>query len=332
MNPAISVIVPVYNVEAYVRKSLQSIADQTFTDWECIVVDDGSTDGSGAICDEFAACDPRFRVIHQSNMGLSGARNTGLAVAQGRYIGFLDSDDYIHPDMYQVLLTVIEQTGADIAIVSTRQVANMDECFRPNPPIKYRLMNCEQAFYYWFVKPFGQAQMEMVWNKLYRRELIGDELFADVVPAEDREFNIRMCLRSHTVVRANQVLHHWLVRMGSLSRWGSNDRTCAEHRLFFFIAHKLCERHCSAMNKQERGCYYTRLMKLFLAARYAARHQPDIMQKILAYGGEVLSNFLRNDDLPFKYRLIMRLMYHFPWLYSAFIRFFELKARLINRP
>ncbi len=330
MNPTITIIVPVYNVEAYVRKSLQSIADQTFTDWECIVVDDGSTDGSGAICDEFAAHDPRFRVIHQENKGLSGARNTGLAVAHGPYIGFLDSDDYIHPDMYQVLLTAIEQTNSEIAIVSTRQVYGLDEPFQPNPPIKYRIMNREQVFHYWFVEPFTSSWMEMVWNKLYRRELIGDEQFADVVPAEDREFNMRMILRSHTVVRVNQVLHHWLIRMGSLSRWGSNDRTCAEHRLFFLRVQKLCERHCSAMTRHEWGCYYTKVMKLYLAARYAARHQPDIMQKIQAYGGEVLNNFLCCDTISFNYRLVMGLMFYIPCLYDAFIHFNEVKARLFK--
>lgn len=330
MNPTITIIVPVYNVEAYVRKSLQSIADQTFTDWECIVVDDGSTDGSGAICDEFAAHDPRFRVIHQSNMGLSGARNTGLAVAHGRYIGFLDSDDYIHPDMYQVLLTAIEQTNSEIAVVSTRQVYGLDEPFQPNSPIKYRIMNREQVFHYWFVEPFTSSWMEMVWNKLYKYELIGKESFADVVPAEDREFNTRMCLRCHTVVRVNQVLHHWLIRQNSLSQWGVDSYGIAKHYLTGLESLNICEKHAVAMTEKERGFYFIKLMKQYLLARSVANPYPDVQNKLKTHVARIKSGFFGNWTIPLKYKTVMGLMFYIPWLYDAFIHFNEVKARLFK--
>ena len=170
MAITISIIVPVYNVKDYLLTCLNSIAAQTFTDWECIIVDDGSTDGSGELCDQFAATDPRFQVIHQQNMGLPGARNSGLDVAQGEYIGFVDSDDYIHPEMYQVLLDGILKNGADLSIVFARHVTSLDEEFLPNPPIEYRLMNREQTFHYWFVET--SSWMELVWNKLYRRDFL----------------------------------------------------------------------------------------------------------------------------------------------------------------
>ena len=109
----ISVIIPVYNVEPYLRKCLDSVVNQTYRNLEILVIDDGSTDGSGAICDEYAS-DRRMRIFHTENRGLSCARNLGLDEAKGEWIGFVDSDDWIEPDMYEALLKKAEETGADI--------------------------------------------------------------------------------------------------------------------------------------------------------------------------------------------------------------------------
>lgn len=110
----ISIIVPVYNVERYIERCVESICQQTYTNTEIILVDDGSTDSSGKICDEIAVKDPRIRVIHQQNSGLSAARNAGLAVAKGEYIAFVDSDDYIAQEMYSVMIENMEKYDLDI--------------------------------------------------------------------------------------------------------------------------------------------------------------------------------------------------------------------------
>ncbi|HCI64916.1 MAG TPA: glycosyl transferase, partial [Clostridiales bacterium] len=107
MNPLISVIVPVYRVEAFLPRCLDSIRGQTYKNLEIILVDDGSPDNCGKICDEYAEMDSRIRVIHKKNGGLSSARNAGLDVAVGDYIGFVDSDDWIAPEMYETLLGAI---------------------------------------------------------------------------------------------------------------------------------------------------------------------------------------------------------------------------------
>lgn len=111
----LSIIVPVYKVEPFLRRCVDSILAQTFTDFELILVDDGSPDGCPAICDEYAEKDPRINVIHQKNGGPSAARNNGLDAAQGDYIGFIDGDDCIHPQMYESLLYAIEAGKGDIA-------------------------------------------------------------------------------------------------------------------------------------------------------------------------------------------------------------------------
>lgn len=110
----ISVIIPVYNVEKYLAQCVDSVLTQTCTDWEAILVDDGATDSSGRMCDEYALQDPRVRVIHRENGGLSAARNTGLRAARGEYVYFLDSDDYIEPNTLALLLETAEREQADV--------------------------------------------------------------------------------------------------------------------------------------------------------------------------------------------------------------------------
>lgn len=113
-TPAVSIIVPVYKVEKYIRRCLDSVAAQTFTNWECILVDDGSPDASGRICDEYAAKDSRFRVIHKENGGVSSARNAGLDAARGEWIGFVDPDDWIESETFRTAIETAEKENADI--------------------------------------------------------------------------------------------------------------------------------------------------------------------------------------------------------------------------
>ena len=114
--PKLSVIVPVYNTEKYLRECVDSILAQTFTDFELILVDDGSTDGSGAICDEYAGKDSRIRVIHQENGGATLARRSGVRIAQGEYVAFVDSDDWIAQHIYQNMMEKAETCGADVIL------------------------------------------------------------------------------------------------------------------------------------------------------------------------------------------------------------------------
>ncbi len=115
-QPVLSIIIPIYNVEPYLRCCLNSILAQTFPSWEAVLVDDGSKDNCGKICDEYAAMDSRFRVIHKENGGLTSARNSGLAMASGEWVMHLDGDDWIEPEMLELLLRKGEETGADIVM------------------------------------------------------------------------------------------------------------------------------------------------------------------------------------------------------------------------
>ena len=127
-KPLLSIIVPVYDVERYLPKCIDSILAQTFTDFELILVEDGSPDNCPALCDAAAARDARIRVIHQKNGGLSAARNAGLDTARGEWVAFVDSDDTITPDFCEKLYAAVQDTGAQMVVCNYRQV---DEALQP---------------------------------------------------------------------------------------------------------------------------------------------------------------------------------------------------------
>lgn len=171
----ISVIVPIYKVEKYLTQCVDSILAQTHKDLEIILVDDGSPDGCGAMCDEYAKRDSRVRVIHKENGGLSDARNAGLAVCTGDYIGFVDSDDYIAPDMYETLAAFAEKEDLDVAMCGATDVwpDRMIKASRFNSVV---LTNTDDIIYEIFVNPRGGHDIE-VWDRIYRASRYKDVHF-----------------------------------------------------------------------------------------------------------------------------------------------------------
>lgn len=169
-NALISIIVPVYNVEKYLEKCIESIINQTYKNLQIILVDDGSKDNSGKICDEFKLKDNRIEVIHKTNGGLSDARNAGLKIAKGDYIGFVDSDDYIEKDMFETLVGLIEKNNADISIVSFYEIYN-------NLIIGVR--NSKELIELSKIEAIRELLIDnriqsYAWNKLFKKELFKD--------------------------------------------------------------------------------------------------------------------------------------------------------------
>lgn len=134
--PKLSVIVPVYNVEKYLDRCVTSIRNQIFSDWEMILVDDGSQDNSYELCDAFAKNDSRIKVVHKENGGLSSARNAGLKIAEGDYVGFIDSDDTIQEDMYSRMIEIIEKTSADFVMTDCVRITVRDTVFLKTQKIR----------------------------------------------------------------------------------------------------------------------------------------------------------------------------------------------------
>lgn len=166
-NSLISIIVPVYKVEKYLKKCLDSIINQTHKNLEIIIVDDGSPDGCPNICDEYSKNDDRIKVIHQKNMGLSIARNNGIKLATGEYIGFVDSDDFIEPTMYEDLYNAIIKNNAQMSICNFNVITNKDKYKRNDYPENktYDKMEILKEIL------LDKNIQSYAWNKLYKKEL-----------------------------------------------------------------------------------------------------------------------------------------------------------------
>jgi glycosyltransferase involved in cell wall biosynthesis len=205
----ISVIIPVYNVEPYLRKCLDSVLNQTYRDLEILIIDDGSTDGSGKICDEYKV-DERVKVFHTENRGLSAARNLGLDNATGDWIGFVDSDDWIEPDMNEVLIKRAEETGADVV-----------ECGffieYPNRRAEVNRQNQIMSGLEAVSNLLENKLYNAAWNKLWRRDCYKDIRFPEGRVYEDIATTYRVFYCAKRVCSIDIVLYHYVHRKASLT-------------------------------------------------------------------------------------------------------------------
>lgn len=215
--PEISVIVPVYKVEPYLRKCVDSILAQTFTDIELILIDDGSPDNCGAICDEYAAKDNRVVVIHQQNAGVSAARNAGLDIARGSYIGFVDSDDWIEPEMYETMLRTAKESNADVVICGAKYTDVEGTSFVPTFLQERAYHTSEEMLKELFGMPcpFGGG----VYNKLFLAKVIDKVRFdADISMGEDWIYLYNAFLHCKNGIQIPQSFYAIVERLGSATR------------------------------------------------------------------------------------------------------------------
>ncbi len=202
--PKISIIVPIYKVEQYLTRCLESIIAQTFTDWECILIDDGSPDNCGLICDQYVLKDKRFKVIHQENRGVSAARNAGLDVAQGDWVGFVDSDDWVESNMYQLLYQNAENNNVDIVSCN---------CFLElkKSSIEKKVFTFEDAYDNLYSLIMSQRQ-GWLFICLFRREIIDSynvRFPSDICILEDEIFQIDFFLHSEKSFYIQEYLYHY---------------------------------------------------------------------------------------------------------------------------
>ena len=210
----VSVVIPVYNAERFLRFPLDSVLAQTHSDWECICVDDGSTDGSGAILDEYAAKDARFRVVHKANGGEGSARNAGLDLATGELVAFLDADDAWHPESLRLFSAARERTGADVIRYGWRYVGSHSEAFEPLPPEKVRIEQVDFTLRRESTIRFCALGAATV----VARSACGDIRFSPLTQGADLVYVLDCLLRSRKVAYVDAPLLHYLTHPGQISR------------------------------------------------------------------------------------------------------------------
>ena len=256
----ISVIVPVYNVDRYLPRCLESIARQTYQNIEIILVDDGSTDKSGDICDEYASKDSRARVIHQANTGLWAARNAGQESARGKYLFFPDADDYFNIDTIRLMFEAINSgSGYDIAICRMLKTENGDEDVSAPEFVQLSQINRDELFRNLFREKTEDPFSIFMWNKLFRRDIIKD-LHSNPYPrTQDKDYMIRLFLRINKAILLENRLYYWFQHSGSLVQMASNQY------LHFMCRTRICyNNHISLPEEGKRYDHYLSHSELFV--------------------------------------------------------------------
>ena len=214
-DPLISVIIPVYNVEKYVQKCLDSVTNQSYHNLEIILVDDGSTDSSGKICDTYAKKDERITVIHQKNQGLSEARNNGMKVAHGKYTTFIDSDDYIHQEMIMFLYKTLKQYQADIATCTATFVYENGACKAPKEDLMIEVHTSKEALE---LMLYQTKINNSAWGKLYKTSLLDNITYPRQQHYEDVGTTYKILRKATQVVITNAPYYFYLQRTNSIAR------------------------------------------------------------------------------------------------------------------
>lgn len=237
----LSIIVPVYNVEKHIEKCLRSLMCQTYTNIEIIVINDGSTDCSGIICDEIAKTDNRIRVIHTKNKGVSAARNLGISLVNGQYLTFVDADDFVEDDIYQKLIEDVYDYDTDIAMCN---MCHKNQYFVKKEKGSIKIYTNIEMLERLYGKNY--VLTIVVWNKIYKTELFKDIVFPEGLTREDEFVMHKVIYNSKKVSFRDEALYHYITHKGSITRqkdFGRINRLIAvEDRLHFFRSkgmHKL---------------------------------------------------------------------------------------------
>ncbi len=320
----VSIIVPVYNIETYLRHCIDSLIVQTLKEIEIILVDDGSTDSGGAICDEYADRDKRIKVVHKTNGGLSDARNTGINLARGDFIGFVDGDDSVLPEMFEVLYRA--------CIEKNTRMAACDRSYHTRKEVPELVLSMKRCRVLTSEEFFGEVLMHSdtvsmgVWNKLYEKHLFDDVRFPVGKMHEDNATLYRLVFKTDRVAYIPAQYYIYAKRPGSITLlpYGIRDydRYEADHSLYQYIASNhpsmipLAAEHLCLSNLS-----ITRNMAL------SGVRDNEMYNKTQKENSELLLIHKQNFSLPQKERLELRMMCIGYQPYKWFLRLRQLRRK-----
>lgn len=315
MKPELSIIVPVYNTARYLTQCIDSITKQTFKNWELILVDDGSEDGSSELCDEWCQKDARIKVIHKQNTGQADSRNQALKICQGAYIGFVDSDDWIDENMYEILLQEIKSTNSDIAIC-THYEESKNDSYANVSTIKRQIIN-QKEIQQLIIKDKIKSY---IWQMLFKQELLQEFMPANK-NYEDYSILPHWFHNVKQVVYTNQPLYHYRLRKSSIVH------NLSLKRYYEFFQAEISRYHYyvhSPFKKMAKRMVAKRGIK---AAKYISRSnslytQKEIKSFIIKITKD-LKNIHKNgmEKLSYKERFFLFLLLQHPNKFIAYQQF-----------
>ena len=300
----ISIIVPVYNVEKYLERCIESLINQTYQNIEIILIDDGSSDNCGEICDKYAKVDSRIKVIHQVNSGVSVARNAGLMAAKGEYIGFIDSDDFVNSDMYETLLTSMIKNDCDIAIGGYDYVDETGTISRPYNEKGTEILSRHDTLYKQFdIEPtirFG------VVNKLYKSELIDDIKFPeDLKSGEDGVFLYEYLKKISKAAFVHKPLYKNVERQGSATHGGLASESLRDA----LYVHKKMAEDVKYLYKDVYYHAFSFYIDICLRYYNFCKESKAVFNEICDILRKEKLNVLKCKDLSFKFKLNFLIKY-----------------------
>ncbi len=305
----ISVIVPIYNSEKYLKKCVNSILSQTYKDLEIILVNDGSTDNTPRICDEFAKKDNRVKVIHQENGGQATARNTGLDAAKGEYIAFVDSDDYLEQDTYELLLSMLESNNCDISMCGHKEVMENENSIGANDFCD-EILDTKALWQ----EVFGRLN-NAVWNKLYLKELIDELRFPiGMIHGEDLIFNLNYLKRCKNGVINRSEKYYYVQRVGSVTKSGFSEKKFTEIDSKDLALRIVKEHHPAQLENAQKYCFRARMN--VLRAIFKAELDREYSKEVNTFKEYVNSNYINvKNSISFKEKIEFVLFNNFKFLY-----------------
>jgi len=312
-KPLISVIVPVYNAEKFLRENIASIQNQTWENLEILLIDDGSKDSSPQICDELQSADSRIRVIHQLNQGMSAARNAGLSEAQGEYVGFMDNDDFIHPQMFEILYKTLVKYQADVAGCSVNSFFMTDGYpqfqvydISSIPVVEFDQEGIVREMLTWPIPHKNKYRPRVVWNKLWRKSVIKDLRFERIC-AEDQIFSIQGYLRIDKLPIVDVDLYYNVQRQESYSK----NKNTPYYLTWMDGMYKIYSEVTMVENQENRKIYQTLLLsKIFrITPEIVNRYTDKTMKKEAAcsvrrIGLRMLPAYIKNNNFTLKTKLL----------------------------
>ena len=293
VQPLISVIVPVYKVEDYLEKCIQSIINQTYNNLQIILVDDGSPDNCGKICDVYAKKDKRIEVVHKNNGGLSDARNVGINKAKGEYIAFVDSDDYIEKSMYKDMYNLMKKRKADVCICNFYNVEGNNKILKnPNKGIQeYDKISILKEIL------LDTKVQSYAWNKLYKKEVFNNIKYPVGKKYEDIGTTFYILEKCNKIIVTGKPEYYYLNRKDSIVN-NVNEQTIIDYIELIIKRYDYIEKNLKELDKYNK--YY--LAKTLITAYYDIKSLKDIKsetQKLFDNLYEKVRKNLESDEKEF---------------------------------
>ena len=315
MNPKISVIVPVYNVEKFIGRCLDSIINQTMEDLEIILVDDGSTDNSGIICDEYSEIDNRITVIHKENGGLSSARNIGLDIATGDWIAFVDSDDYIEKDMYENLYKTAIDRNVDICACFFKYLT-VDNKMLFNPTQEQQNMygkySAKEFFNLIYKDEYMNGICVAAWNKIYKKNVFHNLRFKTKICEYDELVN-NLYIKDIDIFLLNVGGYIYVQNINSLS----NAKFSEKNLVFIDILYD----RLTILENKKMYTLYEDTVRLFcnITIEYYFKFNSKDKWNYKNMYKNVLKQAIKLENISLKDKIRFSIFYISPYLYDSLI-------------